>query len=73
MSTVLLLPKTKTLKHACVCLSLSFSESLIPLFLLQTTTPHEFVITGDFNLHLDHPDESQVKRLLFFIIYQIKK
>jgi len=31
---------------------------------LAATTPHEFLITGDFNLHLDHPDDSQVKQFL---------
>jgi len=62
MSTFLLLPP---LKHASLCLSLFFSASLIFLFLLlPPCTPHEFLITGDFNLHLDHPDDSQVKQFL---------
>jgi len=57
MSTVLLLPP---LKHASLCLSLLFSATFISL----AAIPHEFLITGDFNLHLDHPDNSQVKQLL---------
>jgi len=56
MSTVLLLPP---LKYACLCLPLFFLESLI-LFFRAATTPHEFLITGDFDLHLD----SQLKQFL---------
>jgi len=37
------------------------------------TTSHEFLITGDFNLHLDHPDDSQVKQLLFILFIKLKK
>jgi len=62
MSTVLLLPP---LKHASLCLSLSLFLSELNTFIsLAATTPHEFLITGDFNLHLDHHDDSQVKQFL---------
>jgi len=68
MSTVLLLPP---LKHASLCLSPFFTASLIgPTFISPAaTTPHEFLITGDFNLHLDHPDNSQVKQFLAALYY----
>jgi len=64
MSTVLLLPQ---LKQASICLSLFFSASLIlvnTLIYLAAATPYEFLITGNFNLHLDHPDDLQVKQFL---------
>jgi len=48
MSTVLLLP---------------FSLFLSELNTFNTTL-HKFHITGDFNLHLDHPDDSQFKQFL---------
>jgi len=60
MSTALLrLP----LKHANLCPSLFLSE-LDTLLSLAATTPHEFIITGDFNFHLDNPDDTQVKKFL---------
>jgi len=40
------------------------STELDTFISLAATTPHEFLITGDFNLHLDHPDDSQVKQFL---------
>jgi len=39
-----------------------FLSELNTCIYLAATTPHEFHITGDFNLHLDHPDDSQVKQ-----------
>jgi len=41
-----------------------FLSELNTFISLAATTPHEFLITGDFNLHLDHPDDSQVKQFL---------
>jgi len=31
---------------------------------LAATTSHDFLVAGDFNLHLDHPDDSQAKQFL---------
>jgi len=45
----------------------SFSEfhsDLDTLLSLAATIPQEFLITGDFNLHLDNPDDSQFKQFL---------
>jgi exonuclease III len=45
----------------------SFSDFLTDLDILLSlaaTIPHEFLITGDFNLHLDQPDDSHVKQFL---------
>jgi len=44
-------------------LSLFLSE-LNTFISLAATTPHEFLITADFNRHLDHPDDSCVKQFL---------
>jgi len=47
--------------------SVSFSDflsDLDTLLSLAATIPHEFLITGDFNLHLDNPYDSQVKQFL---------
>jgi len=41
-----------------------FISELNTFISLAATTPHEFLNTGDFNLHLDHPDDSQVKQFL---------
>ena len=41
-----------------------FLSDLHTLLSLAATIPHEFLITGDFNLHLDNPDDSQVKQFL---------
>jgi len=41
-----------------------FLTELNTFISLAATTTHEFLITGDFNLHLDHPDDSQVKQFL---------
>jgi len=35
---------------------------ILTLLTLVATIPHEFLKTGDFNLHLDNPDDSQVKQ-----------
>ena len=48
-------------------LSSSFSQFLIDfhdLLSIAATLPHQFVITGDFNLHLDKPEHPQVKQFL---------
>jgi len=34
---------------------------LILILSLAATIPHEFLITGDFNIYLDNPDDSQVQ------------
>jgi len=36
--------------------SLFLSELNTLIFLAASTTPRQFLITGDFNLHLDHPE-----------------
>ena len=41
-----------------------FLTDLDTLLSLAATTPHEFLITGDFNLHLDNPYDSQVNQFL---------
>jgi hypothetical protein len=41
-----------------------FLKDLHKLFSISATTPHEFLITGDFNLHLDNSSDSQVKQFL---------
>jgi len=51
-------------KNTQVYVFLSFSHELNTFISLAATTPHEFLITGDFNLHLDHPNDSQVKQFL---------
>jgi len=42
----------------------SMPFSLYIFISLAATTPHEFLITGDFNLHLYHPHDPQVKQFL---------
>jgi len=45
-----------------------FSDFLTDLYTflsLAATTPHEFLITGDFNLHLDDPTNSQNPTISF--------
>ena len=47
------------------CTSLPFyCEGLNNLFSVVATTPHEFIITGDFNLHLDDLSYLQTKQFL---------
>jgi len=46
------------------CSFFSFLTELGTLLSLATTTPHEFLITGDFNLHLDEPNNSQAQQFL---------
>ena len=41
-----------------------FLTDLHSFLSFAATTPHEFLITGDFNLHLDNPNDSQVKQFL---------
>ena len=41
-----------------------FLKDLNVLFSIAVTTPHEFLITGDFNLHLDSPYDPQTKQFL---------
>jgi len=36
-----------------------FNSELDTFLSLAAITPHEFLITGDFNLHLDDPNDSQ--------------
>jgi exonuclease III len=52
---------TKTRKSVPFSIFLSELDSLLTL---AATNPHEFLITGDFNLHLDKSDDSQVKQFL---------
>ena len=52
---------TKTRKSVPFSVFLTEFDSLLTL---AATNPHEFLITGDFNLHLDQPDDSQVKQFL---------
>ena len=52
-------PPTNTKYRKSVPFSLFLAE-LDTLLSLAATTPHEFLITGDFNLHLDDPTDSQV-------------
>jgi len=56
-------PATTTNTRKSVPFSVFLGE-LDSLLTLAATTPHEFLITGDFNLHLDKPDDSQVKQFL---------
>jgi exonuclease III len=56
-------PPASTKSRRPVPFSLFLSE-LDTLLSLAATTPHEFLITGDFNLHLDNPGDSQVKQFL---------
>jgi len=47
-----------------------FSDFLTDLYAflsLAATTPHEFLITGDFNLHLDDPTNSESESNNFFL------
>ena len=55
---------TKSRKSVPFSLSLSFLAELDTFLSLASTTPHEFLITGDVNLHLDDPSDSQVKQFL---------
>ncbi len=41
-----------------------FLTDLDTLLSLAATTPHEFLITGDFNIHIDDPNDSQAKQFL---------
>jgi len=54
-------PPTKTRKSVTCSVFLSALNALLTL---AVTNSHEFLITGDFNLHLDKPDDSQVKQFL---------
>ena len=56
-------PPASTKSRKSVPFSLFLAE-LDTLLSLAATTPHEFLITGDFNLHLDDPSDSQVKQFL---------
>jgi len=42
-----------------------FLSDLDTLLSLAATIRHEFLITGDFNFHLDNPDDSHVKQFIF--------
>jgi len=44
--------------------SSDFLTDLYTFLSLAATTPHEFLITGDFNLHFDDPTNSQVQQYL---------
>jgi len=55
MSVDLLLPP---LNLAKLFLFLIFVTELDTFLSLAATTPHEFLITGEFNLHLDDPNDS---------------
>jgi len=50
--------------HSSRNLSLSSTMDLIISCLSQVTTPHEFLITGDINLHIDNPAENQISQFL---------
>ena len=52
---------TKTRKPVPFSIFLSEFDSLLTL---AATNPNEFLITGDFNLHLDKSDDPQVKQFL---------
>ena len=57
-------PPSSTVKSR---LSVPFSQFLTELdslFSIAATTPHEFLITGDFNIHLDIPSHSHTKQFL---------
>ena len=56
-------PPATTKSHKAVSFS-DFLTDLHTLLSLAATTPHEFLITGDFNLHIDNLDNSQVKQFL---------
>jgi len=61
MSVVLLrLPQ-----NSQTCILFWLLSDLDIRFSLAATIPHEFLITGDFNLHLDNPDDSKVKQFLY--------
>jgi len=34
------------------------------LFSFAATTPHEFIITGDFNIHVDNPADTVTSQFL---------
>ena len=42
----------------------TFLDELNTLLSIASTIPHNFLITGDFNLHVDNPLDSQVKQFL---------
>jgi len=45
--------------------NLSLSSSINLIFLsVAATTPHEFLITGDFSLHVDNPADNQISQFL---------
>jgi hypothetical protein len=56
-------PPANTKSRKSVAFSLFLAE-FDTLLSLAATTPHEFLITGDFNLHLDDHSNSQVKQFL---------
>jgi len=41
-----------------------FLADVDTLLSIAASIPHEFLITGDFNLHLDSPNDSQVIKFL---------
>ena len=58
-------PPPATTKSSKPVPFLIFSLTWTLFFLsLAATTPHEFLITGDFNLHLDDPTNSQAQQFL---------
>ena len=56
-------PPANTTTRKAVPFSLFLTE-FDSLLSLAATIPHEFVITGDFNLHIDNPSDSQTKQFL---------
>ena len=51
------LAQKKTSSNCC-------SAALAVYLLLLTATPHEFMITGDFNIHLDNPADTLTSQFL---------
>jgi Endonuclease-reverse transcriptase len=51
-------------KNPQICAILFFSVKWTSMLTLAATNPHEFLIIGDFNLHLYRPDDCQVKQFL---------
>jgi len=48
-----------------------FLSGLNTFISLAATTPHEFLITGDFNLHLDHPHDSFIVKEFLAVLDSI--
>ena len=44
-----------------------FLSELDSLLTLAATNPHEFLITGDFNLHLDKPEDPKSSNFYLFL------